>query len=688
VLGVVRQDELPPALFNRSRDSLTAIDQARTELRSGLDQLVELESQLAGLQAAVRGGIDGIRSKQAAASEDVFRLEQPPLWAVLGAAGAPDSFLRNLASATAVAVAEFRTAYPGALVGLGGLLGAMLALTFGLRRASLASADTPEARAELDDDLLVQRPLSVSLLVWVSLGPVLFAQNLPLAVDFLRITIAAAAAWRLLPLLLDPEARAPAAAVLALTVLATAALLAGSFNANTRLLLFAIGAASAYLLRRIAAALRTGTGRIGKLWGRVLQVTVAAGQYLVLVAVAANLAGAVNLGNQLLYGTLFAVSVPLLLSMTERILRTMIRQALQRRPLNTLRAVRAYPDVVRRRLYQAVDILLVLLALPVVGRLFPFLDPVFAGLSGLVSTPLTLGGLNVSLLNVAALALGITIALGVAKLVRFLLQEEVLPRTPLAMGSAAAASRLTYYGLVIAGLFMALAAAGFEISQLTLLISALSVGIGFGLQNIVNNFVSGIVLAFERPIQPGDMVAVGTMTGRVRDIGLRATTVRTFDGADVIVPNSQFISAEVINWTLTDRSRRIDIPVGVAYGTDLRRAVEVLRSVVVDHPNVAQAPAPNIVFRRFGESSIDFSVLFWAADADQAIGLTSEIGIAIWEALDKAGITIPFPQRDLHIIPGTTTGEVVSAPSPDQQPAGPRTAGSPPAGEAPPADPA
>jgi small-conductance mechanosensitive channel len=339
---------------------------------------------------------------------------------------------------------------------------------------------------------------------------------------------------------------------------------------------------------------------------------------------------------------------------------------------------------VRRRLFQFTDLLLVLVALPVLPRLFPFVDPLFVRARTLLGTPLSVGGLNVSFLNVVAVVVGIFVALGAARLVRFLLEEEVLPRTPVAPGSAATASRLTYYVLVIIGLFMALAAGGLELSQLTLLVSALSVGIGFGLQNIVNNFVSGIVLAFERPIQPGDLVAVGTMTGRVREIGLRATTVRTFEGADVIVPNSQFISAEVVNWTLADRSRRIEIPVGVAYGTDLRRAQQVIHDVIVGHPGVNADPAPNVVFRRFGESSIDFSALFWAADADLVVGLTSEIGIALWEALDREGIAIPFPQRDVRIVAAPPAGPSPPDPRP---PAPRRTAGSPPAAAVPPEDP-
>jgi small-conductance mechanosensitive channel len=345
---------------------------------------------------------------------------------------------------------------------------------------------------------------------------------------------------------------------------------------------------------------------------------------------------------------------------------------------------------VRRRLFQFTDLLLVLVALPVLPRLFPFVDPLFTQARALLGTPLSVGGLNVSLLNLVAVVVGIVVALGAARLVRFLLEEEVLPRTPVAPGSAATASRLTYYVLVIIGLIMALAAGGLELGQLTLLVSALSVGIGFGLQNIVNNFVSGIVLAFERPIQPGDLVAVGTMTGRVREIGLRATTVRTFEGADVIVPNSQFISAEVINWTLADRSRRIEITVGVAYGTDLRRAQQVIHDVIVASPNVNATPEPVVVFRRFGESSIDFSALFWAADADQVVALTSEVGIAIWEALEAAGISIPFPQRDLHLVtPGASAAATAGLTPPDRPPppAPPRSGGSRPAAATPPEDP-
>jgi small-conductance mechanosensitive channel len=173
------------------------------------------------------------------------------------------------------------------------------------------------------------------------------------------------------------------------------------------------------------------------------------------------------------------------------------------------------------------------------------------------------------------------------------------------------------------------------------------------------------------------------MTGRVRDIGLRATVVSTADGADVIVPNSQLITSEVVNWTLADRSRRIDLPVSVAYGTDLKQAQGVLADVLRSQAGVVQVPEPVVVFRRFGEKAVEFSLLFWVADNEQAPQVTSDVGLAVWYGLNAAGIGIPFPAMDSSLRPPDSPLSAVPAPA-----GHPRSGGSPPAAAAPPADPA
>ena len=182
-----------------------------------------------------------------------------------------------------------------------------------------------------------------------------------------------------------------------------------------------------------------------------------------------------------------------------------------------------------------------------------------------------------------------------------------------------------------------------------MVISALGVGIGFGLQGIVNNFVSGLVLAFERPFQTGDIIEVGLLTGRVREIGLRASRVRTFDGAEVIVPNADLIAGNVINWTLSDRMRRLDIKVGVAYGTDPTAVRNMLLEIGKENEVVATNPEPAALFDGFGDSSLNFTLRVWIPEAGDWPQISSDLNEAINASLKEAGIEIPFPQRTLHI---------------------------------------
>jgi small-conductance mechanosensitive channel len=210
-------------------------------------------------------------------------------------------------------------------------------------------------------------------------------------------------------------------------------------------------------------------------------------------------------------------------------------------------------------------------------------------------------------------------------------------------------SSLSYYGLLMAGLFVALAAAGFEVSQLAIVVGALGVGIGFGLQNVVNNFVSGLILMFERPIQPGDVVEVAGTSGKVREIGMRATTLTTFEGADVVVPNGVLLNEKLINWTLSDMDRRLDVNVGVAYGSDPKKVLELLMEVTKGTPGVTAEPAPTVLFVGFGASSLDFAIRAWTNEFGEWVAIRSNLTVRVHDALKDAGIVIPFPQQDVHL---------------------------------------
>ena len=259
------------------------------------------------------------------------------------------------------------------------------------------------------------------------------------------------------------------------------------------------------------------------------------------------------------------------------------------------------------------------------------------------------GSLSISLADVLVFALTVGAAVVLSRILRFCLSEEVYPRLRLGRGLPEALSGVMHYTLLLAGFMLALAALGVDLTKITILAGALGVGIGFGLQNIVNNFVSGAIVLFERKINVGDAVRISDVEGQVQQMGMRACTVRTWEGAEVIVPNASLTSEKVVNWTLSDGLRRIDVAVGLAYGTSPEKALEILLAVVRAHPRVLDHPAPVALFRGFGDSALNFEVRVWTDRFDLWLQTQSELAVALYAALREAGIEIPFPQREVHL---------------------------------------
>jgi small-conductance mechanosensitive channel len=358
-------------------------------------------------------------------------------------------------------------------------------------------------------------------------------------------------------------------------------------------------------------------------------------------------------GNGVVVAARAALAAWVLMSVLEGLVTLVLRTW----PWRALRLVRRNPARAARRVRMLVRWALATIWVVFTLRGFRVWAVLAEWGAGILAARLEVGEVQVSLGNVLVFALGVALAVMLSRVVHVVLEEEVLSRVQLPRGIPYAISTFAGYAVLGLGLVTAVGAAGADLSRVSLVLGALGVGVGFGLQEIVKDFVAGAVLLFERPIQPGDVVQMGELSGDVRRIGLRSSTVHTFEGAEVIVPNSALTSSQIVNWTLSDRLRRVDVTVGVAYGTDPHRVIALLEEVARRQPDILEEPPPRALFMGFGDSSLDFQVRAWTNQVDQMALLRSGLALGVHDALVEAGITIPFPQRDVHLVPAPPARE-------------------------------
>jgi small-conductance mechanosensitive channel len=638
------RSKAPPAVLKRIDDSLGAIAAMRARATARRAALLTLQVKVGELLAMAEESSNRVSKATAADMATLLRPDSPPVWRAWregpALADLPARVRESAAPQLGVfarfAAGRYRASVLHVLL-LVGFMAFALAARRQVRIWEAAGNTDPMLRVF---EVPISTALVVSLLLtdWMSSRPPMIALNvmgLVLLVPTVRI-------------LTKLTAPAPTAAIwvavlfFVLNRLRDIALLSAPAVEQYVLILISAGSALSivWLWRRRLLAVGT---------YKVPEPVVGIGFGLLVASVALAAVGCMRLGRILSGGVLRSAYTVLELYMAGIVVVGVLAYLLRIWPLARLRMVEGHRLLLERRAQILVFWAVLVIWLASVLRWFSLLEPVKALGLAVLEYRVTRGFVSLSLGDVLAFVATVWLAFLVSRFVRFALEEDVFPRLPLGRGLPYAISSLLHYLILLLGFLAAVGAMGVDLNRVTLLTGAFGVGVGFGLQTIVNNFVSGIILLLERPIQVGDAIQMTDLDGEVRRIGIRSTTVHTWRGAEVIVPNATLISGNLTNWTLSDRTRRFELMVGVAYGTDPQRVIDLLRDAATSVPGVLKNPGPVVLFQSFGDSALNFEVRAWTARFEEWAAVHSQVAVAINAALKAAGIEIPFPQRDVTL---------------------------------------
>jgi small-conductance mechanosensitive channel len=638
----------PDSIVNRIRITLGEIDKTIATVSASRSKLLTLQDRVVQQDLLASAAVEQIEAAQREGRSGLFERNAPPLWADLREVHPGEhmeeirtSIRRDLENLREFAVASGSQFLLDLLIFI-----VVIRYAFAVKRRLVEPVEGIPPIG--DSGQLFERPVSIAVLTTV-----LFARLIhgPPPIGFTTIIslVMILPLVRLVPLLLPKNIRWVVWAMAALLVVSRSRLILNESPLASELLFglesVAMIAMLLWLMRpSLLQEIPEGT-HIPPLLGTGMRATL----LLLSVSIVASSLGFRDFA--LLVGTATASSVyaAMILYAAAGAFKAGVEASFHTRPAQNLSFVRRRRDAVLGITSRYASLIAGIYWAYLTLRWFGIFDSMSALVRTILAAHLNVGEIQISLGDVFAFILTVVVAFMLSRLIRFFLIEEAFPRMRLRRGVGNAISTLLHYIVLLLGFVFALSAAGMDFTRVALFAGAFSVGIGFGLQTVVNNFVSGLILLFERPIQIGDMVEVGGLFGEVRRIGARSSTVRTFDGAEVIVPNATLITDPVTNWTLSDRRRRLDLAVGVAYGTDPEVVLELLEGVANAHESVLESPKPEALFLEFGDSSLNFRMRVWIPRFEEGFSVRSQLTVGINAALRDAGITIPFPQRDLHV---------------------------------------
>jgi potassium efflux system protein len=626
----------PVSILQQIETALTGIEAMQSRLKIQEEEALGLQGELARESARCDEMLMQVSKAQASAVEGIFAKENPPIWSA-------DLWNRALPALPHRLVVVSRGFWlnilrylkdPSREMPLHAALFAVLATSaciFRHRNRRLMPSGTGVSSAAKVFD----RPFSAALMVALMVATGELSQTPERAKDVL-LALMLVPTYRLTRPSIDPRL-APAvfaAVVLYLFELVRQSLGGALLVEQSMLMLESLAGLAVLVFLFDAERLQLVTGPSpDSVRARSVPWLIRALVLVLMTGLLAAVFGYTRLARLTtpvaLYGNVLALSLFALV----RVISGAVAGALRSWPLRKLNMVGNHCDRIEKLIFR---VLTWLAAVMWANRLIAYIglsDHAASAAKAILDFKLERGSISVSVEDILALGLTVWAAFLISAFIRFVLQEEVYPRRGIAHGLSYAYSRLLHYVILTLGFLAGLGVLGMDLTKVTVLAGALGVGIGFGLQEVVNNFVCGLILLFERPVHAGDIVEVGGLQGEVQRIGIRGSTIRTYQGADLVVPNSQFITATVTNWTLNDPLRRIDLPVVVNCTVAPEKVIDLLESTARANPRILQDQAPECLFVGYGENSVSFELRAWTNQFNSWQAIRGELLTAVYNAV-------------------------------------------------------
>ena len=637
-LAQIETDQSLTELQTRVRTSLNELSATSRDLADQLKFTITLQTRLSQREQVVKKIQAQIDAEKAQIQRGLFQADSPPLWESAARNQAEPALQRVLGrhlSRDWLRLREFQEENHKAFILLLVVFLLALALTVQMRRhlpswVEQGIVDSPSI------DLIKRRYSAAYLMALLTLFPLL-----PLAPTSARGIIAVLFIVPIIrlvgPLVQANERRLIYVLIISLLVIQGCRMLAVSASLKRQALalisILIIGAAVVYsqdLLRKIQKP---------NFWHLIVVIGIRICIVFLFLSLLANVFGYFALSQVLidvaLYGAYYGVSLYVAYSVSRAIALTLLKT----KTASRLAVIRQHSAEISRWLLALLRITAIIIWIFSLLRLFTIRDDVENAISRALSIPLSRSDIGFTAGDILAFVAVLLLGFLISTVVRVVLREDVLQRLPVRHGVPFAVSTLTYYLMLIFVFFMALIAAGVELSKFNLFTGAFGIGVGFGLQNTINNFASGLILLFERPIREHDILEVDGTFGEVTRIGMRSTSIRTAQEAEVIVPNSNLVAGKVINWSRLGRRRPVELVVRAAYGTDPEFIVELLVKTAAANKEVLHDPPPSAFLQKFGEKALEFTLVFWVGRYHLDRSVLSEVAISVNKAFHEKGIS-------------------------------------------------